>query len=113
MAGGCKVSELWGDHGDSLKGAGATVHSCGMQQPRGEHQQPLLGKGYAVALKGMAAITFKLTKAQGTQKRLETLELPLKYVHYLPLRGNIFVCLCLPCSRILGIFFSLSGDPTS
>lgn len=103
-----EVSELWGDHGEEQQGAGVTVSSCGMQQrcvSISNHPWP---RDIQWPSKGMAPITFKFTKAQGRQKRLETLKLPLKLVHYFPLRGNISLSLCLPGSRILGIFFALS-----
>lgn len=57
-----------------------------------------------MALKGMAPITFKLTKAQGRQKRLETLELLSKHVHYLPVGGN-FVSLSAMCQDTWDILF--------
>lgn len=55
-----------------------------------------------MVLEVMAPITFNRAKAQVSQKSLETLELALKYVHHLPIRGNIFGLLWLPCGRALG-----------
>lgn len=42
-----------------------------------------------MALKATAPITFNPAKAQRSQKRQETLQLALKPVGYLPIRGNI------------------------
>lgn len=107
------ADKLWGDHDGEQQGVWDTIHSHGMEQPRSEHQQPLVDSRYAVALKATAPIAFNPAKAQGTQKRLETLELPLKPVHYLLIRGNTFGLLWPLCSRTLGYSVPCPGDPTS
>lgn len=66
-----------------------------------------------MVLEVMAPITFNRAKAQVSQKSLETLELALKYVHHLPIRGNIFGLLWLPCGRALGYSLPYLDDPTS
>lgn len=108
-----EVSELWGDHGEEQQGAGVTVHSCGMQQPCVSISNHPWPRDMQWPSKGMASITFKFTKAQGRQKRLETLKLALNmFITFL--LEEIFLSLSVcHAAGYLGYSFPCPGDPTS